>query len=132
MTREAFRALLTPLVLAYRAEFDSPTWTAYYRALEDVPDGLLQVAVERALRGAGAFMPKPGELRAAAEVRRREVIEAHPYERCSECHHHGIVRIAGTIPPKYKPCRCWERYQEKLVDLGITLEPLALPAAVEV
>lgn len=128
MTREEFRALLTPLVLAYRAEFDSPTWKAYYRALEDVPDALLVAAVEKSFRAVTPFMPKPGELRALAEIRRREMIEAHPYDRCPECNFIGKVAIREPgKPATYRACRCWDAYQAKIAKLGISLEPLALP-----
>src|SRR3990167_5494480 len=83
VTREQFEAILKPLVLALRAEFDLPTWTAYFRALEDVPPALLAAAVSRAAKSA-TFMPKPGELRTWAEEARQAVIAAYPFTGCVE------------------------------------------------
>jgi len=130
MTRQEFVAILSPLVLAMRVEFDGPMWTVYFRALEDVPARLLHDAVDVCLREDRAFLPKPGELRALAETRRRALLEAHPYERCAACHHVGTVRIPGTMPPQYRRCECWHAYQQRLADLGIGIEPLALPPAI--
>lgn len=134
MTRAEFRAVLAPLVLTMRVDFDAPTWTAYYRALEDVPLGMLQTAAERASREDRQFMPKPGELRAMAERRRQELIAAHPYERCADCNFVGIVRTgtkADGRTPIYGKCQCWASYLKRLDALGISNEPLALPAATE-
>lgn len=136
MTLKECTAILTPLVLALRAEMDAPTFRAYHRALDDVPKPLLESAVAAAMRLDSAFMPKPGELRALAETRRRELMAAHPYERCAACNFTGTVRLApanwerGT-PPLYGKCKCWDRYQVRLGELGIIAEPLALPAVGE-
>jgi hypothetical protein len=136
MTLKECTAILTPLALALRAEMDTPTYRAYHRALDDVPIPLLEAAVNQAMRVNSAFMPKPGELRAMAEVRRRELMAAHPYERCADCNYTGTVRLLPAdwergLPPKYGKCRCWQTYQKRLEALGISHEPLALPAGVE-
>jgi hypothetical protein len=136
MTLKECTAILTPLALALRAEMDAPTYRAYHRALDDVPLPLLEAAVNQAMRVNSAFMPKPGELRAMAEVRRRELMAAHPYERCADCNHTGTVRLLSAdwergLPPKYGKCKCWHTYQKRLEALGISHEPLALPAGVE-
>lgn len=135
MTLKECTAVLMPLALALRADMDAPTFRAYHRSLEEIPLALLEAAVVKAMQRPSPFMPKPGELRALAEERRKELIAAHPYERCAECNHTGIVRLeradpwAGK-PPKYGKCKCWERYQTRLGLLGIGTEPLALPEAV--
>ena len=92
MTREAFKAILDPLVLALRAEVDLPTWTAYFRALQDVPPALLASAVERAAKSC-TFMPKPGELRAYAEQARQALVELESGLR--------ISRINPTTGERY-------------------------------
>lgn len=132
MTLKECTAILTPLVMALRADFDAPTYRAYHRALDDVPSPLLQSAVDHAMRTA-TFVPKPGELRTLAEDARRALIAAHPYEPCAECHHIGTVaiRVSG-LPVRYEKCRCWRAYQMRLANLGIQTQPIqALPAAME-
>lgn len=136
MTLKECSAILSPLALALRAEMDAPTYRAYHRALDDVPVPLLEAAVVAAMRLNSPFMPKPGELRALAETRRRELMAAHPYERCAECNFTGTVRLKPAnrdlgLPPLYGKCRCWNRYQARLEQLGIGTEPLALPAGSE-
>ena len=126
MTREQFKAILDPLVLALRAEVDLPTWTAYFRALEDVPPTLLAAAVSRAAKSA-TFLPKPGELRTWAEEARQALIAAHPYTGCCDCEDapgwaakdfEGVTRMAR--------CPCWRAHQSRLASLGGAL--VALPA----
>lgn len=136
MTLKECTAILTPLVLALRADMDAPTFRAYHRALDDVPAPLLEAAVVAAMRLDSPFMPKPGELRALAEARRRELMAAHPYERCAACNHTGTVRIKPAnweagMPPLYGKCKCWFTHQKRLEALGIGTEPLALPAGSE-
>lgn len=132
MDRAEFRTVLEPLVLALRADFDLPTWTVYFRALEDVPLPLLMGAIDRAAKTA-TFMPKPGELRAFAEGERQALIKAHPWTPCCECEDHprfqkqlvdGVERLAR--------CPCLARHQAKLAELGVGSTPLALPPAREV
>jgi hypothetical protein len=130
MTLKECTAILTPLALALRADMDAPTYRAYHRVLEKVPSAVLQTAVDRAMALSSPFFPKAGELLAGCEERRKEIMAAHPYERCSACHGFGKVKIAdGSIPPRYRNCECYERYQRRLEDLGISDQPLALPAA---
>jgi hypothetical protein len=129
VTRAEFRALLGPLVLVSRADFDEPTWTAYYRTLEDVPAALLGAAVDRALKSPSAWMPKPGELRAAAEDARLALRAAHPHEGCIECEDsRGWRTVTYPDGAKVERCPCWRRHQERLAALGISGQPLALPA----
>ena len=136
MTLKECTAILTPLALALRADMDAPTYRAYHRALDDVPLALLEAAVGQAMRVNSPFMPKPGELRAMAETRRKELMAAHPYERCAACNHTGTVRLMPAnydrgLPPKYGRCQCWHTHQKRIELLGIGTEPLSLPAGVE-
>jgi hypothetical protein len=124
-------AILAPLALSLGAELDEPTFRAYHKALDDVSMPLLRSAAESAARQERRFMPSAGELRGLAEVRRRELMEAHPYERCAACNHTGNRSIPNTFPPKYRRCECWEQYQTRLAELGISDQPLALPSARE-
>lgn len=132
MTRERFRSILGPLVLALRAEFDQPNWTAYYRALQDVPDALLAAAVDRALRSPSPFMPKPGELRAAAEQERQALRAAQKYAGCLECEDQiGWRTVTHPDGAKVERCPCWKRHQQKLEELGVGGAPLSLPVGRE-
>lgn len=130
MQRPEFVAILSPLVLAMRADFDTPTWAAYFQALQDVPARLLQATVDAMLREARAFFPKAGELRAGAERARQALIAAHPYDGCIECEYSKgwrPVLVAGQATVERCPCR--QRHLEKLADLGVGDQPLALPPA---
>jgi len=97
----------------------------YDQALADIPVPLLNAAVRRAIQ-TRTWFPKVAELRMDAELCRRELLEAHPYERCAACNHLGTVRI-GTVggKPQYGRCKCWTAYQERLSTLGVTEKPLA-------
>ena len=129
MTRDQFKALLDPLVLALRADFDLPTWHVYFRALEDVPVPLLASAVERAAKTA-TFMPKPGELRTMAEQGRQALLAAHPYDGCCDCEDsRGWRTVTHPDGAKVERCACWSRHLQKIAALGVGSEPLALPEA---
>ena len=125
MDRVTFVGLLTPLVLAMRADFDQPTWTAYFRALHDVPAPLLEAVVEAMLREPLEFFPKAGELRARAERQRRLVLAANPHDGCCECEDQRGWRatIVDGVPWVEK-CPCLERHKAKLERLGV-LAPVA-------
>lgn len=136
MERTEFVAILEPLCVALGADFDQPTWTAYFRALSDVPAKLLEAAVTVAMREDRKFMPRPGELRTICEARRQELMALHPWERCLECGRTGQVKVGviqlatGHRVPKYGRCSCYAAYQRRLEDLGISEKPLAyLPSA---
>lgn len=129
MTREEFRAVLSPLVLAMRAEFDAPTWTAYYQALEDVPVGVLQLSVQTLMREPLAFFPKAGEFRAMAEKQRRVLLAAYPYDGCVECEgQRGFRTVLGTEGQKtVEACPCKARHRQHLERLGLAAPLVALP-----
>lgn len=132
MTRDEFVETLGPLVLAMRADFDKPTWTAYYQALENIPAPLFREAVATAMQQDREFFPKANELRALAERARQTFIAAHPYEGCWECEHSKGWRptlVDGVA--RVERCPCLEQHRMKLAALGVVTEPLALPAARE-
>lgn len=128
MERSDFMQALSPLVIGMRAEFDQPTWAAYYLALRDVPAVLLESAVAVMLREPREFFPKVGELRAAAEKQRRVLLAANPHEACAECEGQKgwrSVRV-GNIP-KVERCPCIARHQAKLKGMGLLEAVSALP-----
>lgn len=132
MTRDEFVELLGPLVLSMRADFDKPTWTAYYQALENVPAPLFRAAVEAVRHQDREFFPKANELRGLAERARQTVIAAHPYEGCGDCEHSkGWRPILVDGVPRVQRCPCLERHRQRLVTLGVSDQPVALPAARE-
>lgn len=128
MEHGEFVAILTPLVLAMRAEFDQPTWGAYHRALQDVPESVLALAVDSAMREPREFFPKAGELRAMCERQRRYLLAANRYEGCVDCEDSKGWRatlIAGV--PKVEKCPCSERYKAKLETMGLLAAISPLP-----
>lgn len=105
---------------------------AYLDALKDIPVPLLNAAVRRSIQTRQWF-PKVAELRADAEVCRRELLDAHPYERCAACNHTGTVRLPSLGQrPRYGRCKCWTAYQERMATLGISEKPVARLTAAEV
>lgn len=133
MDRAEFKALLEPLVVALGADFDVPTWTVYYRALEDVPAPLLQAAVDRAARSC-RWMPKPGELRTFAEEARQTMRAQLKFEPCpmnEGCSAQGWVTREIDGVPRMVRCACWTRHQEQVQALGAGSEVLALPRGTE-
>lgn len=125
---------LAALVEAFGVKDFTPVRTrAYDDSLKDVPLPLLNAAVRRAIQTRSWF-PKVAELRADAEACRRELLEAHTYERCADCNFTGNIRLPSTGPkPLYGRCKCWAQYQERMSQLGITEKPVArLTAGAEV
>lgn len=128
MTRAEFMALLSPLVLVTRAEFDKPTWSAYYLALKDIAPAVLQLVVESLLRDTLAFMPKAGEIRGAAEKARRVLLAAHPLVPCAECEDtKGWREIEMDGVRRMQRCPCVGRHQAKLAGLGLAQPVASLP-----
>lgn len=128
MTRDEFRAILTPLVLAMRADFDVPTWAAYYQTLHDVPAEVLEAMVAQVQREPREFFPKAGELRAACERTRRQILALDPWSPCVECEDQpgwrAVLDAAGT--PRVQRCPCKVRYQSRFEARGLwdALSPL--------
>lgn len=126
MERTEFKALLEPLVVALRADFDLPAWTVYFRALEDVPAALLAAAVERSAKS-DRFMPKPGELRQYAEDARKALVASVAYLPCAQCEETGWEPVTVDGVTRMRRCGCWRRYQDKIAALGVGHSPLAIP-----
>ena len=123
---------MVPLAVAMRAEFDEPTWLVYYRALSDVPLPLLAAAVLTLVRSDRPMMPRPGEIRAAAESERMALLARYPYQGCIDCEDQigwRTVTINGRRFAERCPCR--DRYAAKLQAMGVG-PPLLLPAGDEV
>jgi hypothetical protein len=128
MTRDVFAAMLEPLVLAMRAEFDGPTWAAYYRVLGDVPASVLSATVDAAMREPLEFFPKAGELRAKAERQRRMLLALRPHEACCECEDSKGWRrrlVDGRLFSER--CPCVKRHQAHLEELGLLTAIAQLP-----
>lgn len=129
MTWDDFKAITMPLAIQLGAEWDAPTWKLYHRAVEDIPVALYTSAIERASRERHKFPAVP-VVREFAEERRRELLLAHPWEKCAACNYIGTVRVREGNrllgeAPKYAPCECWHQHQARLEDLGVTSAPLS-------
>jgi len=129
MTRPEFIAIVQPLVSAFRMDMDIPGWTAYFRALEDVPAQLLEAAVSRALKGSTQFFPKPGELRQYAEESRKALLAAQPFEHCESCSADGWTSVTVDGVSRMMRCSCWHVHQQRIAQLGVGHVPLMLPPA---
>jgi hypothetical protein len=129
MERAEFVAIVEPLRIAMRAEMDQPTWTAYYRAMQDVPVPLLVAAVETLMREDRQFFPKAGEIRGQCERERKAIIDANPYTGCEACAGTGWTEIVCSEcqTRRVKACSCREDYKSRLVSLGVG-KPLQLTA----
>ena len=123
MTRDEFIAVLEPLVIALRAEFDLPTWTVYYRALQEVPVPALQAAITRRLtRGRQEYepaFPEPGTIREWADQARMQLLEAHPYRPCEACSFTGWAEITDGTTVRVTRCSCWTAHQAQVARLGL-------------
>ena len=133
MTRVELVASLEPLAQALRTDIDAPTWTAYYRALRDVPASLLESVVEDYFRQPLVFFPKATEIRAACEKHRRAVLALNPYEGCVECEHsrgfRQVTSSSGQVT--VEPCPCRGRHRARLEALGVADALVALPGEAE-
>ena len=130
MTREQFKAILEPLVLALRAEMDTPTFTVYFHALKDVPTVLMVAARDRGLRwprqAYDPAFPTAPMLRTWAEEARQALIAAHPFTSCVDCTSQGWVWVVYGNGAYAQRCPCWRAHQARLASLGGAL--VALPA----
>ncbi len=134
MTRDAFRALLRPLLAAYRITFDAPAWLAYYQVLDGIPERLVQAAIERAAKDNREFFPRAGELRTMAEEARLALIAAHPWRQCADCaDRHGWIELTDARGvTRVQRCGCLQRHLAALAADGIPTESIAaLPAGGE-
>jgi hypothetical protein len=121
VTIEETVAVLTPLALAMRADFDAPTFKAYQRILKDVPANLAQAALDDLTTNGLRFMPSASEILNASEKARRRLLALNPYEGCAECEFQrgfrNVLTPAGQKPVEACPCKA--RHLEKLGRMGL-------------
>jgi hypothetical protein len=128
VTRERLIRILTPLAIACRQELDAAQWRVYFAALEDVSEPLLEAAVVALIKGDTAFLPRPGEIRKAAEGARQALLAAHPYEPCEACSTTpGWVELIVDGVKRLTRCDCRKAHLAMLERIGVA-GPLALPA----
>ena len=108
--------IIGPLALAHRQPMDAAQWRVYFVALQDVPSRLLQEAVDALLKDGGSFMPKPSEIRKAADQARLRLLAAVPYTGCDEC---GGTGWRTTSDRTVARCPCKQAYLSKLADLQL-------------
>lgn len=130
MTLKECTAILTPFVLALRADFDEPTYRAYHKFLEDVSAEMLQAALEaERLRGDLRFMLNAPELRAKCELQRRQLLALHAWTPCIECQDSPRWRtVIVDDVERMQKCPCVARHVEKLAGMGIDQPICALPS----
>ena len=129
MTRADFFKILEPLILTLGGDtFDTPTRSAYFRVLQDVPANVFAAAVARVEKMPLKFMPRPGELRAYAEEERIAMLAAIPYLPCATCDETGWEPVTTDGIVSMRRCGCWTRHQAMIAALGIGQAPLVLPA----
>lgn len=126
MTLEEVRAVLIPVALAMRAEFDGPTQRAYQRLLKDVPAALVVAGLENLLDESPRFFPGAPELQQWAERARRQQLAALPYDGCAECEgQRGWRTLIGADGQKtVSVCPCKARHRAMLASRGL-VDPLA-------
>lgn len=129
MTDDEAKAVLIPVALAFRAEFDPPTRKAYQRVLRDVPATLVAVALEDLIDAGARFFPSAPEILSASELARRRLLAAHPYDGCVDCElQKGFRTIQRPGEQKtVEPCPCKARHQAKLARLGLIAPLASLP-----
>jgi hypothetical protein len=127
--REALVAILMPLSIAARVKMDAPQWRVYEKVLEDVPPGLLSAAVDALLKAGSPWMPKPGEIRVAAEQCRQALSAQLKFEPCESCSRTGWAPVLVDGVPRVERCACWSAHQQRLSEAGVSAKPLALPPA---
>lgn len=103
---------------------------AYHKGLKDVPLPLLNAAVRKGIETRSWF-PKVAELRHDAEVCRRELMDRHTFEACQLCEASGWRQVEVDGVARVTRCTCWKDWQQRLTELGVTSQALALPAARE-
>ena len=121
MTLDEVRAVLIPVALALRADFDGPTQRAFHRVLADTPVAFVLAGVEQLIDTGLKFMPNASELLTAAEYARRRLLAAHPYEGCIECEgQRGFrtVHIEGG-QSTVQVCPCKARHRARLEQMGL-------------
>lgn len=127
MTLQECTALLAPVALACRADFDEPTFRAYHAVLKDVPAMLMEAAIQDLQTSGLRFVPTAPEFLASSERQRRRLLALHPWDGCADCEdQRGYrTRIGEAGQKTVERCPCRARHASRLTDMGIA-EPLAL------
>lgn len=132
MTWGEFSRLTMPLAVQLGAEWDSPTWKLYHRAVESIPLALYASAIKKAAE-TRSKMPSAAQLRELAEQCRRDILQANPYSGCPVCVDQHGWRVRPDDPEhRVERCDCFHRHQERLHALGVSGGPLALEQGREV
>lgn len=131
--RQEFRVAIRPLLSIDRRSFDEGEWLVFFEALRDVPPQLLRQAVVAMAKQQRRFPFRPGDIRAAAETCRQQLLAADPWQPCSDCRElRGFVEITDAEGvQRMKPCDCRAAHSARLEAAGIPLRPLQLEAAEE-
>jgi hypothetical protein len=114
--RSELVGIVGPLALAHRQPMDAAQWRVYFVALEDVPSRLLREAVDALIRDGGEYMPKPSEIRKAAEQARLKLLQAVPYTGCEECGGTGWRTLEARTVSR---CPCKQAYLERLSSMEL-------------
>lgn len=130
--RQEFRATMRPLLSIDRRTFDEGEWRVFFETLRDIPPTLLRQAVVLMARQQRQFPFRPGDIRAAAESCRQQLLAADPWRPCSDCRElKGFVEITDTQGVhRMQKCGCIAAYNERLAIAGVPVRPLQLEAAV--
>lgn len=131
MTKHELIAVLGPLAVLMGKEMDAPSWTVYFRALEDVPVDLLRDAADRVAKSPTRFFPRPGEIRQHAEHARQARAASMPFTACEDCGGTGWAEVLVENIRRVERCLCWKAHQQQLAAAGVSRTPLALPETTE-
>ena len=130
MTLQEMTIIVAPVAFAYRVDADDVTFRAYHRVLKDVPPGLLEAGILLLVDAGQRFFPTAVELQQGAELARRHLVAAHPYDGCSECEdQRGYRSILGAHGQKtVEPCPCKARHAARLEQLGLRAAVARVPS----
>lgn len=131
--RKEFRAAMRPLLSVDRRTFDEGEWLVFFESLRDIPPVLLRQAVVAMARMQRTYPFRPGDIRAAAESCRQQLLAADPWRPCSDCRElKGFVEITDQHGvQRMQKCGCIAAYNRRLLEAGIPLRPLQIEAAAE-
>lgn len=122
MTYDEFAQAIASLAMQLGAEWDGPTWRAYYRSLMRDPQPsrtLVLAAIDRAGATRTKF-PSAAQLRELAESERADILAANPYRKCEACNYTGFIEAPDDHGVKRASrCTCWLAYQQQIAALNI-------------
>lgn len=106
----------------------------YDEALSKIPAPVLKPMVDRAIttrRPRYGDLPTVADLLADAETCRQELLNGLTFAPCVNCSASGWTEVEIDGVKRMKRCHCWVSHQQKVAELGVGHEPLALPPARE-